>query len=209
MDSYWDLYVAYVNHCVEWNKKYDIDPHHYEMEWNHFLPQCIFGNQPIGHFLTLRQHAIATALQTLAFDRNCLCAWHLTCLPDWLRELVTPIYSEDKRKTGSKSGRNNAKAKVGIHSEEYKNSENYTVTRTTNGKVAYKEKIGVHSEEYMNSEKYKEDRNRGRETQRKLGVGIYAIWESTIDGWQGSAGLVARHNKLNGWDPAARVKLSK
>jgi hypothetical protein len=34
------------------------------------------------------------------------------------------------------------------------------------------------------------------------------IWESTIDGFRGSAGNVAYHNKANGWDPNARIRIS-
>lgn len=101
MESYWDLYVAYVNKCVADNWANDIDPAHYEMEWNHFLPQCIFGDQPVGHYLLLRQHAIASALQTLAFKRNCLCGWHKRLLPPALLELSWPFYCSSK--TGDKN----------------------------------------------------------------------------------------------------------
>jgi hypothetical protein len=34
------------------------------------------------------------------------------------------------------------------------------------------------------------------------------IWESTIDGFRSNAGNVAQHNRANGWDPAARVRIS-
>jgi hypothetical protein len=34
------------------------------------------------------------------------------------------------------------------------------------------------------------------------------VWESTMDGFQGNAANVVRHNKANGWDPDARVKIS-
>lgn len=32
-------------------------------------------------------------------------------------------------------------------------------------------------------------------------------WESTVDGFRGNAANVVRHNKANGWDPDARVKV--
>jgi general stress protein YciG len=32
-------------------------------------------------------------------------------------------------------------------------------------------------------------------------------WQSTIDGFISTAGSVARHNKANGWDPSARVRV--
>jgi hypothetical protein len=34
------------------------------------------------------------------------------------------------------------------------------------------------------------------------------VWESTVDGFRSSAGNVARHNKAQGWNPNARVKIS-
>jgi len=69
------------------------------MEWNHFLPKSIFGEWSIGHWLTNRQHSIATALQTLAFKKNCLCGWHKKYLPDALLNLAWPFYCQRSRKT--------------------------------------------------------------------------------------------------------------
>ena len=94
MLTYWELYVAYANHCVEDNYKNDIDPAHYEMEWNHWLPLAAFPDLPLGQWLTLRQHAIASALQSLALGENCLCGWHKKFLPELLLELAWPIYCE-------------------------------------------------------------------------------------------------------------------
>lgn len=65
------------------------------------------------------------------------------------------------------------------------------------------------------------NRVKAHEVCEKLGVGVYAsgtarkgglevskqVWESTIDGFQGRACNVAMHNKANGWDPAARVRV--
>jgi hypothetical protein len=34
------------------------------------------------------------------------------------------------------------------------------------------------------------------------------VWESTMDGFKGNAANVVRHNKANGWNPDARVKIS-
>lgn len=97
ISSYWDLYVAYVDKCVRDNRANDIDPHHYRMEWNHFLPQCLFGNQPVGQWLLLDQHAIASALQTLAFRRNCMFGYHKKHLPDFLVTLAWDYYRKEKR----------------------------------------------------------------------------------------------------------------
>jgi hypothetical protein len=103
IDSYWELYVAYVNKCVRENWINDIDPHHYEMEWNHFLPRCVFGDWAIGHYLTLRQHAIASALQTLALEQQCMCGWHIKYLPPTLLELAWPYVCKTAAETLNKS----------------------------------------------------------------------------------------------------------
>jgi hypothetical protein len=34
------------------------------------------------------------------------------------------------------------------------------------------------------------------------------VWESTMDGFRSTPGNVAKHNRANGWDPAARVRIS-
>ena len=103
IDSYWDLYIAYVSKCVRDNWANDIDPHHYEMEWNHFLPKCVFDDWPIGHYLTLKQHAIASALQTLAMQRNCMFGWHKGYLPDFLVDLAWPHYKKQCAENGKKN----------------------------------------------------------------------------------------------------------
>ena len=208
IDSYWDLYVAYIAKCMRDNWNNDIDPNHYDMEWNHFLPRCIFGDQPIGQWLTVKQHAIATALQSLAFNRCILCPWHVKHLPQNLWDTVFPIYSKDKSRLATETNLKHKGKPIGFQSPEYKNSPEYLESRRNSGRKAAEEGTGAHSPEYKNSDKYKEDRDRGRETSKRLGIGIYATWVSTIDGYTGTPGVVARHNKLNGWDPNARIKLS-
>ena len=273
MDSYWDLYVAYVHHCVEYNKKHDIDPHHYKMEWNHFLPQCIFGDQPIGHYLLLKQHAIASALQTLAFKKKCLCGWHKKYLPNTLLELTQMYHIEEGRKLGEenkklkrgicnpevhkldhvveakrqnglivsrqmmeqslgifdpqfeekihaaqvKSGKSALVNKTGIHDPrnkhlvleagriameqelgifDPKNKNKVLEGSRTSGRQAVANKTGIFSPEY-------EDKHRevGKESGSQK-------WMSTVDGYTSNAPRVASHNKRNGWDPAARVRIA-
>jgi hypothetical protein len=92
IDSYWDLYVAYIAKCVKENKEQDIDPHHYEMEWNHWLPKACFPDLPLGQWLTKKQHSIASSLQTLALKKKCMCAWHREDLPPLLVEKSWPLY---------------------------------------------------------------------------------------------------------------------
>jgi hypothetical protein len=104
MLTYWELYVAYINRCVEDNYKNDIDPAHYEMEWNHFWPKCIFGDWPVGQWLTIKQHAIASALQTLVFKENCMYGGHKDYIPAALLELSWPYFCEAVRARGKKGG---------------------------------------------------------------------------------------------------------
>jgi hypothetical protein len=99
---YWDLYVLYIKNCERENYINDIDPNHYYMEWNHFWPRCIFGEWAVGQWLTLKQHAIVSALQTLVFKKNCMCAWHKKYLPPNLLALAWPYFCKASSETASK-----------------------------------------------------------------------------------------------------------
>ena len=99
-----ETYYAYLRWCTDFNERNLIDPAHDKMEWNHTLPQCIFGDQPIGQWLTLKQHAIASALQTLAFKRSCICGFHKNLIPSWLWDKVSPFYSANCRDSAKKHG---------------------------------------------------------------------------------------------------------
>lgn len=250
MDSYWDLYVAYVPHCVEYNRKHDIDPHHYEMEWNHFLPRCIFGDQPIGHYLLLKQHAIASALQTLAFQQNCLCGWHKKYLPKKLIERAWDYYSEAGRKTGEEnktlrrgicnpdvhklkhvveSKRQNGikvskrfmEESLGLFDPKFKKKILEAQVKT--GNKAVEEKTGIHDPKHKQLvleagrtaiEKGlgifdPKNKQRVLEGSKKAGkISINQKWKSTIDGYVSTAPAVANHNRKNGWDPDARIRIA-
>ncbi len=234
MNSYWELYVAYIDKCVRDNWINDIDPAHYEMEWNHFLPRSIFGDWPIGQWLTKPQHAIASALQTLAFERNCMFGWHKHYLPTVLFEISWEYFLSAQAKVGS----DNVKYGRGIYSEEYIQSEKRKevykqigeTSGTANCRLSLLQKTGIHSEEYNNSGKRSEvskkvgeenvrlkrgvlsddyiGSDKHRETGRRSGLKTSSqVWESTVDGFRSTAGNVARHNKANGWDPDARIRI--
>jgi hypothetical protein len=227
-----------------------MDPHHYRMEWNHFLPQCIFGDQPIGHYLLLRQHAIATALQTLAFKKKCLCGWHQNYLPDTLRQLTHIYYVEAGRKTGGENkslkrgicdpdihklghvveakrqnglrvSRHFMEQSLGIFDPQFE--EKIHVTRVKSGKDAFANKTGIHDPDnkqlVLNAGRIPMEQGLGifdpknkdkvLKGSRKAGkIAISQRWKSTIDGYVSTAPSVANHNKRNGWDPGARVRIS-
>jgi hypothetical protein len=200
IDSYWDLYVAYVNKCVRDNWINDIDPHHYRMEWNHWLPKAAFPDLPLGQWLTRRQHSIASALQTLALGECCLCPWHVKFLPKELWEAVRPVYQEHKRRVGNSQVEN----KTGIHSPDFVYSpELRSRTGRENGEMNKLLKRGWMDPK--NIEKWIETR---RENGNKNSYLLSQLWESTIDGFVSNAGCVARHNKSKGWDPNARIRVS-
>jgi hypothetical protein len=120
MSKYWDLYVLYLERCKTENYINDIDPNHYRMEFNHFWPKSIFGDWPVGQFLTLRQHAIASALQTLVFKENCMCGWHKQYLPPKLLELAWTYYYTFAKKNAVKGA---AITNAVIHAEKDENGK--------------------------------------------------------------------------------------
>jgi hypothetical protein len=73
------------------------------MEWNHFLPKSIFGDWPLGQWLTKRQHAVASSLQTLAFNKNCMFGGHKNYLPNFLVNLAWPYYKKQSAENGKKN----------------------------------------------------------------------------------------------------------
>lgn len=88
------MYLSYLDRCEVENNLNLRDPGHDYMEWNHTLPQCLFGDLKWGQWLTLPQHSIASALQTLAFGRCCLHGKHIQFLPGKLWELTKPYYDD-------------------------------------------------------------------------------------------------------------------
>lgn len=86
------VYLSFLSRCRDENLSNLRDPNHDYMEWNHTLPQCLFGDREWGQWLTLPQHAVASALQTLAFGRCCLHGKHLRFLSPQLSELIKPYY---------------------------------------------------------------------------------------------------------------------
>jgi hypothetical protein len=115
-----ETYYAYLRWCRDYNERNLIDPTSDKMEWHHTLPKHIFGDIRIGLWLTIRQHAIATALQSLAFGYNCLCFDHTTHLPSELRDLCFPILSRDRSQQGKVGGPSSVSKKVGIHNPKNK-----------------------------------------------------------------------------------------
>jgi hypothetical protein len=230
--DYFELYYAYLAWCEKDNWANYRDPNHDFMEWNHTLPQCIFGDQPVGQWLTIEQHAIASALQTLAFRKNCLCGWHIKWLPEEIRS-ETAFYHRKACKEAAKKS----------HAKKDENGFSVNVTRLNAEKDEFGRSVqGVRNAEKLHREKDDQGRSlfalaRARKMHAdkdELGRSLFAIrsaekthskkdeqgrslavmktnnqiWESTIDGFRSHSSGVARHNRANGWDPAARIRIA-
>lgn len=142
--DYFDLYYAYLSKCEKSNWINLRDPNHDYMEWNHTLPQCMFKGHGPGQWLTIEQHAIASALQTLAFETNCLFGGMLKHLPEGLRLLCNPYFSrmcslskpvfteEDIRQRSSRMRQRNLEmAKSGTHPMQVEQSSRKTREKTS------------------------------------------------------------------------------
>jgi hypothetical protein len=94
---------------------------------------------------------------------------------------------------------------LGIHDPNYvassKKSEDCRKGGKRGGKVIVESGLAIHDPLYINSEKGREDKKKGASKMNSQ------VWESTVDGFKGRACSVALHNKANGWDPAAKVKV--
>lgn len=115
-----EIYFRYLEGCRNFNELNDLPEEGWE--WHHTLPRCIFGEQPFGLWLTPKQHAIATALQTLIFNKCCLFGGQLPLLPPQLRFLVAPIYSNRSKTNGSFQGKENVRLRRGFWDPCYQES---------------------------------------------------------------------------------------
>jgi hypothetical protein len=69
--------------------------------------------------------------------------------------------------------------------------------------------LGVKAAERLNSVSPEEKTARARKGGEKGGRSTSSqVWESLEDGFKSNAGAVANHNRRNGWDPDARIRLS-
>jgi hypothetical protein len=143
--DFFELYYAYLAWCKKDNWANMRDPNHDYMEWNHTLPRCIFGDQPVGQWLTIKQHAIASALQTLAFKEKCVCGFHKELMPAKLWELCLPYTQSWGAILGLTYGVENVALGRGLWSqtpEQWANTQRKG--GETAGKMAVELKLGIH-----------------------------------------------------------------
>jgi hypothetical protein len=211
--NYFELYYAYLAWCEKDNWVNYRDPNHDFMEWNHTLPQCIFKGHGPGQWLTKEQHAIASALQTLIFRKNCLCGWHMKWLPEKIRSKIAVYYRKASAEKGKKGEKKRKEEKTGLYApgvqslgglaaKEKKKGIHDPASRTEyailGGRRVAELGVGIHGDP--------EARRRGA---RKASISTNSqVWESTVDGFRSTSSAVAKHNKARGWDPAARIRIS-
>ncbi len=124
------------------------------------------------------------------------------------------INSQRKKEICKEQGSKVVKNKTGILNPDYLNSpkkkEDCALGGRVGGKVNADRKSGICNPEFITSEKKKKCcRDNGvKHGPKAARVTNSQLWQSTIDGFTSTAGPVARHNKANGWDPAARVRIN-
>jgi hypothetical protein len=226
--DHFEFYYAYLAQCERDNWANMRDPNHDYMEWNHTLPQCIFGDQPVGQWLTIEQHAIASALQTLAFKVKCVCPWHHKFLSKELRSLVRPYFAEGGRAVGSQYGKQNGERQgkylleneLGLFDPQYNPLRAEWFKRGS--ETQKKRKIGLFGDRSEWIETYRENgRIQGTlsyengtglfspEAKRKLEEAQKQLWSSTLDGFVSTAAGVAAHNRSIGGTGKDKIKLQE
>ena len=123
-----------------------------------------------------------------------------------LNPLADRLDAESQRRGGLTQGKKNVEDRLGFLSQGWVNSDSYLEHQREAGKAGGNKivdsKVGIHSEEFLNSDARRERDSKGAKVLNAQ------RWVSTRDGFIGNAGNVARHNKINGWDPLDRVKLT-
>lgn len=123
------------------------------------------------------------------------------------------LHSDRKREICKAQGKKTVDNRVGILDPLYLSSpkkvEDSTNAGRIGGAVNARNGTGICNPKYYESERAKEIR---RQNGIKTGPTAAAttnaqLWRSTVDGFEGRACSVARHNKARGWDPAARVRI--
>jgi len=190
-----EFYLTFLRQCRDFNERNLIDPTTDKMEWNHTLPQCLFKGHGPGQWLTLKQHAIASALQTLVFQTNCLHGAHLPHLPLKLRELVkdvrnrtlfTPEHQSKAGKLGGAAGRGRPKILTDeIRADFPRRLEKARAARTSEGLAR-----GGRAAGSLNGKK-----------------AIAMRFQCTVTGFISTAPALARYQKARGIDASNRIRI--
>jgi hypothetical protein len=200
-DFLFDCYVANKHLTEEDWLYYGKELHHVEIPDRDggLLTPC--NSQPLTNY----QHWIAGVLQSEVLGKCCFAMVPKNSLPVWLEE----IRAKWTRQNGSISATKGHQSRT----QEERQRRAILANTALSGEERSELLLKVWSNR-TEEEKFSII-SRGWETRRKNGNASQAgkkaasqVWESTIDGFRSNASNVAQHNKRNGWDPAARVRIS-
>jgi hypothetical protein len=196
------------------------------------------GMGETGYYLLWEHHQQQGILQSRDIGKLCFWVghakqWLLNCdpIPDNYFELWD-IYDEITKEHFKKRGQELCikihserdafgRSVIGVRNAERLNAEKDQYGRSIQGLKnanrlnAEKDEYGRSVQGVRNAERLNKQLHSRRDEEGKSIVGVKAakrnnsqVWESLIDGFRGNVGNVAKHNKRNGWDPAARVRIS-
>jgi hypothetical protein len=172
------------------------------------------GMGETGYYLLHNHHQQQGLLQSKDTDQ---CCFFLGYAKKWLLEceFFPENYFElwDIYEKYSNEHRNKNKEKVNFEKDESGKSLNAVKRGKASAEKLHSRKDefgrsvqGVENGKRMNSVLHAKKDEFGRSiTAMRTNT---QVWESTVDGFRSTAGPVALHNKSNGWDPAARVRIS-
>jgi hypothetical protein len=99
---------------------------------------------------------------------------------------------------------------VKVHEEKDKNGKSLAAVKGATKTNEKKDKNGKSLQGLKNSDRLNEEKDENGKSLAAAKGGektAAQIWESPIDGFRGNAGNVAKHNRANGWDPNARIRV--
>ncbi len=163
-----------------------------------------------GYYLLWEHHQHQGLLQSKDIGECCFFLggarkWLLECdpFPDNYFELWD-IYEQY-------SGENGRKIMGKLHKEKDENGKSLKGLEASKRLHMEKDEKGKSLRALELNRKIHEKKNEDGKSLRGLEIARRnnsQIWESTIDGFKSNLGNVVKHNKENGWDPGARVRLA-
>ena len=147
-----------------------------------------------GYYLLHEDHQHQGLLQSKDLGKCCFYAHHTL---KWLKECdcFSENYFELWDIYDKYSGDNVRRVMEKLHKE-----------KDENGKSLHAVKAGKKGGEKANEAKDEDGKSLAAV---KGGTKTSAqIWESTVDRFRSNAGAVAQHNRANGWDPNARIRIA-
>jgi hypothetical protein len=168
-----------------------------------------------GYYLLHEHHQQQGLLQSRDVGECCFFLGHakkwlesLTYFPDNFFELWE-VYDEYSKKQAGEAGKtaHAEKTEEGKSKHAIKGAKASHAEKDENGKSKHAVEMAKKANEIIQS--IKDENGKCLYSVVNAGIMNSQVWVSTIDGFRSNAGNVAQHNRRNGWDPKAKVKVSK